>query len=185
VVIGTAARFDPMKDHRTFIEAAGMLLAERPEARFVLCGDNMTVQNASLTECLSTAKLDGRSHLLGPRDDMPRLYAGLDVASLSSAYGEGWPNAIGEAMACGVPCVVTDVGDCRDLVGETGRVVPIPSPALLAAAWRDLVDLGPPGREALGHAARRRIERHYDIGTVVRRYEKHYRDWARASGRVA
>jgi glycosyltransferase involved in cell wall biosynthesis len=185
VVVGIPARFDPMKDHRTFIEAAGMLLAERPEARFVLCGDNMTEQNTTLNEWLGAARVRARCHLLGRRDDMPRVYAGLDVASLSSAYGEGCPNAIGEAMACGVPCVVTDVGDCRHLVGETGGVVPVRSPALLAAAWRELVDGGPLAREALGHAARRRIERHYDIATIVRRYEGLYRDLARASRTVA
>lgn len=185
VVIGIAARFDPMKDHRTFIEAAGMLLADRPAARFVLCGDKMSVQNAIVNEWVGAAKLEGRCHLLGRRDDMPRVYAGLDVASLSSAYGEGCPNTIGEAMACGVPCVVTDVGDCRDLVGEIGRVVPVRSPALLAAAWRDWVDVGSRGREELGRAARRWIEQHYDIATIVQRYERLYRDLARASRTVA
>lgn len=184
-VIGIAARFDPMKDHRTFLDAARMLLAERPEVRFVLCGDNVSAQNAILNEWIGAAKLADRCHLLGRRDDMPRVYAGLDVASLSSAYGEGCPNAVGEAMACGVPCVVTDVGDCRNLVGEAGRVVPIRSPALLAAAWRELVDLGPRGREELGRAARRWIEQHYDIGTIVRRYEHLYQDLARVPRGVA
>lgn len=185
VIIGIAARFDPMKDHRTFIEAAGMLLADRPAARFVLCGDKLTMQNAILREWIHVAKLEGRSHLLGRRDDMPRVYAGLDVATLSSAYGEGCPNTIGEAMSCGVPCVVTDVGDCRDLVGETGRVVPVRSPVPLAAAWRYLVDIGSGGRADLGRAARQRIEQHYDIATIVRRYERLYRDVARASRTVA
>jgi glycosyltransferase involved in cell wall biosynthesis len=179
VLIGMAARFDPMKDHRTFIEAAGLLIAERPQARFVLCGENVEPGNGIITNWARNAMVEGRCHLLGRRDDMPRITASLDVASLSSAVNEGWPNVIGEAMACGVPCAVTDVGESRQIVGETGRVVPIRDPSALAAAWRDLIDLGSSGREALGRAARRRIEQHYGLAMTVRRYQTLYEDLVR------
>jgi glycosyltransferase involved in cell wall biosynthesis len=174
VLIGMAARFDPQKDHLTFVNAAGLLAADRPEVRFVLCGDGVDTQNATLMDWLRAAKVGDRCRLLGRRDDMPRVHTGLDVASLSSAYGEGCPNAVGEAMACGVPCVVTDVGDSRDLVGHAGRVVPARSPLALAQAWRELVDMAGSTRVELGASARRRIEAYYELGAVVRRYEALY-----------
>src|SRR5437762_2367360 len=79
--------------------------------------------------------LDGRVHLMGCREDIARLTAALDIASSSSAFGEGFSNALGEAMACAVPCVATDVGDAARIVADTGRVVPPRNPEAMAAAW--------------------------------------------------
>jgi glycosyltransferase involved in cell wall biosynthesis len=112
--------------------------------------------------------------LLGRRADIPRLTAALDVASASSAFGEGFPNVVGEAMACGIPCVVTNVGDAARIVGETGIVVPPKDPVALAEGWRKLIALGAEGRGQLGQAARARIQQHYSLTGVVRQYEDLY-----------
>jgi glycosyltransferase involved in cell wall biosynthesis len=170
-LVGLIARFDPMKDHPNFIRAAGKVAARHGEVRFLLCGDGITPDNAELEREISAAGLAHRFHLLGRRSDIPRLNAALDVAVSSSRYGEGFPNVIGEAMACGVPCVVTDVGDSACVVGGTGRVVPKGDAPALASALGEILALAPGERAALGAAARRRVVENFEIGSVARRYE--------------
>jgi glycosyltransferase involved in cell wall biosynthesis len=175
LLIGLVGRFDPQKDHRNFVAAAARLSAAYPEVHFPLCGDGATWDNAELAGWIEAAGIRQRFHLLGRREDMPRLTAALDIASSSSSYGEGFPNIIGEAMACGVPCVVTDVGDSAFIVGDTGLVVPPRDPDALATAWRKLIELGPEGRRRLGAVARRRVEERFSLPTVVSQYQKLYR----------
>ncbi len=177
-VIGLVARFDPQKDHRTFVDAASILGARLPLARFVLCGDDVTWRNQKLARWIDDAGIRDRVYLLGRRDDIARLLNGFDVATLSSAYGEGFPNVVGEAMACGVPCVVTDVGDSAWIVGDTGRVVPIRDPKALADSWLALVEAGHQVRQALGARARDRIVEQFDLEAIAGRYARLYCDLA-------
>ena len=173
-VIGLVARFDPQKDHRSFIDAASILAARLPSAWFVLCGDDVTWDNQELARWIDDAGIRDRVYLLGRRDDIARLLNAFDVASLSSAYGEGFPNVVGEAMACGVPCVVTDVGDSAWIVGDTGRVVPIRDPKALADSWLALVEAGQQARQMLGARARARIIEQFDLEVIAGRYAKLY-----------
>jgi glycosyltransferase involved in cell wall biosynthesis len=175
VVIGMIARVDPQKDHPGFVRAAALLAGRRPGVRFLLCGEGATPDNAELGGLLAAAGVRDRVLLLGRRGDVPRVVNALDVCTLSSAYGEALPLSIGEAMACEVPCVVTDLGDCAHLVGDAGRVVPPRDPAALAAAWEELVALGPGGRRRLGQAARARIAARFDLRRVAEAYEALYR----------
>jgi glycosyltransferase involved in cell wall biosynthesis len=179
-LVGLVARFDPHKDHRVFAAAAGRLAVRRPDVHFVLCGDGIVDENARLVGWLRAAGVRERCHLLGRRDDTPRLNAALDLAA-SSSYGEGFPNVLGEAMACGVPCVATDVGDSALIDGDTGRVVPPRDPDALADAWEALLALEPSARAALGLAARQRVEAQFSLPTVVRRYETLYEELAAAT----
>lgn len=174
LAIGMVARVDPMKDHPNFIRAAALLAGRLPEARFLLCGPHTTPQNADLARLLAEHGVDERFHLLGNRNDIPRVMNALDVCTLSS-LGEAFPLAIGEAMSCGIPCVVTDVGDSAYLVGDTGRVVPPRDPAALAGAWEALARLDPGARRELGLAARERIAQHFALPHVVEQYAELYR----------
>jgi glycosyltransferase involved in cell wall biosynthesis len=181
-LVGLFARWDPQKDHRTFVRAAALLHARAPDTHFVLCGAadadgiGITSENAQLTEWIDAAGLRSCFHLLGMRRDVPRLSAALDIASLSSSYGEAWPLMVGEAMACGIPCVVTDVGDSASIVGDTGRVVPPRDPAALADAWHELLAVGPYARARLGIAARRRIEEQFSLTSAIAKYEGLYKE---------
>ena len=177
-LIGLVARFDLPKDHRTFVRAAGLLHARMPDVNFVLCGDGITWENPQLAGWIDAAGVRSRCHLLGRRLDVPRLSAALDVATSSSSYSEAWPLAVGEAMACGVPCAVTDLGDSAVIVGDTGRVVPPRDPEALADAWHELLALPPDERARLGQAARRRMEEHFDLLGAVARYERLYEEIA-------
>jgi len=105
---------------------------------------------------------------------MTTIYSALDIATLSSAFGEGCPNVLVEAMSCGLPCVATDCGDAADILGPTGIVVPARDPEALAAAWNQLISLGPDPRRALGARARDRIIAFYDLPAIVGRYDALY-----------
>jgi glycosyltransferase involved in cell wall biosynthesis len=170
--IGHIARFDPMKDHPTFLTAASQLLRERRDVYFVLAGRNVDRNNREILENIPE-ELKGHFHLLGERDDAEKITAALDIAC-SVSYGEGFSNVIGEAMACGVPCVVTDVGDSAFIVGDTGLVVRPRDSGALLDAWKTLLDLGSARRAELGRAARKRIEDCFDIEKIVERYEALY-----------
>jgi len=171
--VGLVARFDPQKDHATFLAAATRLLARVPQAHFLLCGAGVEPGNRALASRVAAAGLDGACHLLGERTDVARVTAALDVAT-SSSITEGFSNTLGEAMACGIPCVATDVGDSAATIGATGRVVAPRDPDGLAAAWHDLWRLGAAGRRQLGEVARARIAAHFDLAMVVRRYADLY-----------
>jgi glycosyltransferase involved in cell wall biosynthesis len=175
-LIGMVARFHPLKDHSTFVQAASRL-AQLLDVHFLLCGAGIDVENAELASWIEQAGLSDRFHLLGRREDTPRLFASLDLSTLSSR-SEAFPLVVGEAMACGVPCVVTDVGDAAVIVGTTGIVVPPQDPGALAEAWRRLIEDGPELRRRLGDLARQRIEERYGLADVVTEYECLYRSLA-------
>ncbi len=170
-VIGMFARFDPMKDHQTFLTAAAALAKKIPSVRFLLAGNGVDSHNPSFTRFLS-GPLRGKLTLLGPRDDVPRLMAALDLYCQSSAYGEGFPNVLGEAMACGVPCVATDVGDAAHIVGSTGRIAPPRDPAALAEAMELLLGRVHSRDKVLHEAARERIVNNFSLPVMVERTEK-------------
>jgi glycosyltransferase involved in cell wall biosynthesis len=173
LVIGIAARFHPYKDHHNFIRAAARLRKQMTGIHFLLCGRDITWQNSQLTHWIEAAGIRDRCQLLGARRDMSRLFAAMDIATTAS-LSEAFPVAIGEAMACETPCVVTDVGDSALIVGETGMVVAPSNPDALAEAWWKLIQAGPEVRRRLGMAARRRVQRHFALPIIVERYQAIY-----------
>jgi glycosyltransferase involved in cell wall biosynthesis len=173
-VVGLVARFDPQKDHRTFTAAARRVLDDVPDARFVLCGRGVTAENVDLVRLIRAGELQDQVALLGVRDDMPAVTAAFDVAVSSSAFGEAFSIAIGEAMATGVPCVVTDSGNAARLVGDAGRVVPVRDPGALARGIVDLLRLSREERRAMGAQGRTTIVDRYSLASVVRQYEGIY-----------
>jgi glycosyltransferase involved in cell wall biosynthesis len=163
-----------MKDHQNFFRAASRVHAEYPDLHFVLAGNSVDWDNKHLRKMIQEFGLVERSHLLGEREDMPRLTAALDIAVSSSSYGEGFPNVIGEAMSCAVPCAVTEISDAPQVVGDTGLVVPTRDPESLRKALASLIELGHDGRRALGVAARARVTEHFQLGSIVAQYEDFY-----------
>jgi glycosyltransferase involved in cell wall biosynthesis len=175
-LIGMCGRFDLQKDHNNFFRAAGILHATRPDANFVLWGRGVDSANSLLAKWISAEDLQASVHLLGFRTDSQHINAALDIGTLSAAYGEAFPNVIGEAMSCGIPCVVTDVGDSAKIVGNTGRVVPPRQPEALAAAWQELLQLDPEERAGLGGRARQRVMDLFSLDRMADAYAELYRD---------
>ena len=172
-LIGLIARFHPQKDHETFFKAVGKLHRTHPEAQFVLCGADISWDNEQLSSWVNEADVSKVTHLLGQRNDMPLVMRGLDMLC-SSSSGEGFPNVIGEAMACAVPCVVTDVGDSSLVVDDTGLVVPPAQPQALAAALGQMLDIEPSRRSQLGFQARQRIIEEFSIERIAAQYVNLY-----------
>jgi glycosyltransferase involved in cell wall biosynthesis len=164
VAIGVLARLDPMKGHRTFLNAAARIAQELPNGRFLCVGDGP--EKARLQQFAEDLGILDRVNFLGQTDDPAAVLNGLDIYCSSSDYGEGFSNSVGEAMACAIPCVVTDVGDSARIVGDTGIVVPRADPAALAEA---LVLAA--SRKGLhnGLAARQRILENYGTRQMVER----------------
>jgi glycosyltransferase involved in cell wall biosynthesis len=177
-IIGLVARWDPLKDHSTFVDAASLLARRYDNIYFVLIGRGIEWDTLELAALVRTSGLQDRIIMLGERDDMPRLNAAFDIAC-SSSITEGFPNTIGEAMACGVPCVVTDVGDAAAIVGDTGLVVPSGDAVAFAQACKELIALGPDGRRDLGRKGRARVIEKYGLNTIVKMYEDLYKDLAK------
>jgi glycosyltransferase involved in cell wall biosynthesis len=172
-LVGLVARFDPQKNHAGFFEAAAMIARARSDANFVLAGSGVTAANPALMRAARAAGAPiDRLHWLGLRSDMPRLMAGLDVLVSASSYGEAFPNVLGEAMACAVPCVTTAIGDSAEIVADTGIAVAPGDMAGLADGVLRLLALDAPARRALGERARARVARCYDIRQVAVRYEE-------------
>jgi len=151
-LVGLVARLDPIKDHPTFLRAAALLRARRKDVRFVCVGDGTSGYRAELERLARQLGLDERAlRWAGARADVPAVDNAFDVACCSST-SEGFPNVVAEAMACGRPCVVTDVGDAARVVGELGLVVPRGAPEPFAHALDRLLDQ-PPAAESI----RRRV----------------------------
>lgn len=175
LLVGLIARFDPQKDHHGFIKAAGHIAESKPEANFLLAGSGVDKANVELINWIQATGYQNRFHLLGRRDDIPRIMAALDVL-VSSSVGEAFPNVLGEAMACGVPCVVTDVGDSANIVGETGIVVQPSNPEKLAAACQEILSMSEKERALLSEHAMRRVEEYFALEKIVKRYEALYKE---------
>jgi glycosyltransferase involved in cell wall biosynthesis len=173
-LVGLVARFDPQKDHENFIRAAAYLKDGFTDLHFLLCGTGINESNQVLINWINERGLSHRFHLLGQRDDIARITAALDVACSSSAYGEAFANVLGEAMACGVPCVATDVGDARLIVGDSGIVVEVGNPLALANGLRKILEMRPEEMQRIKDTARQRVIQNYDIHRISRQYENLY-----------
>lgn len=169
-LVGLVGRLDVMKDHHGFLRAAALVCAQRSDIRFTCVGDGPADYLDELKAFAAKQGIADRVHWLGVRLDMSTVYNALDVLCSSSAFGEGFSNVIGEAMACGVPCVVTDVGDSARIVTSLGETVsPRDADALAQALLRMLE------RCALEHdlaaRVRQRIESEYSLQRMVLRSE--------------
>lgn len=173
-LVGHFARFHPQKDHHSLCRAAAVIAANRADTHFLLAGKEIEPSNPVLGKWIAETGFPERFHLIGERRDIPRLTASLDLAVMSSSYGEAFPLVLGEAMACAVPCVATDVGDAAEMISGSGTVVRPKDPPALAQAVCDLLALNASQRERLGAEARARIQRSLSIAATAERYQQLY-----------
>jgi len=176
-LLGMVARYDPQKDHVNLIKALGMLKKSGKEFRCVLVGSGVDLSNSELVAVIEDEDIQDRILLLGRRGDIPAVMNAIDINVLSSA-GEAFPNVLAEAMACGTPCITTDVGDAALIVGETGWVVPPKDPTALTGAISGAIE----EMQKSGHwekreiAARKRIYENFSIQAISEAYVKEWRE---------
>lgn len=181
VLIGAAGRFNALKDFGTFVRAAANVIEAHSNVHMVMAGRELDAENAELAGWIAETGHADHFHLLGERSDLPDVLASLDIFCLSS-LNEGLPNVVGEAMALGVPCVVTDAGDAALLVGDTGLVVPPADPSALAAALGAAVRMSCEERRELGRRARDRIVRCFSMDAIQARFEHLYGELVGGAG---
>ena len=175
ILVGMVARYHRIKGHKAFFAAAARLRNSIPGIRFVLAGSGITWSNNSLVADIDRLDLKDIVILLGSRTDMPRIMAGLDCL-VSTSTSEGFPNVLGEAMACGVPCVATDAGDSRNMVGDTGKIVALGDVDGLVIAVAELMTAGAEEKGVRSMQCRERIAENFELGQVVHRYAHFYRE---------
>lgn len=162
------ARWDAQKDFPSLLEAMAVVVTHCPNARLVLVGKGCEANNAELVQMIARFNLEEFTIMLGLRADVPALLAACDVA-VSSSLNEAAPLSVIEALASGLPQVVTDVGDCAVTVGAAGIVVPPAKPEMLAAAIERIVD--DPDLVASLRAAARERAQSFDIARAVSAYD--------------
>lgn len=160
-LVGVVGRLDPMKDHATFIKSAGLVARDIDDVRFVCIGGGSPSVIQMLARMTTEAGLDHRLIWVGQRIDMPAVYNALDLLCLSSS-GEGFPNVLGEAMSCGVPCVATNVGDSALIIGSLGVVVETNNPDALSKGMREMI-IRARGNHFDRRAIRQRVIEHFGM----------------------
>ena len=171
-LLGMVGRFDPLKNHENLLQALGLLKKKGYAFSCLLIGPNMDSNNQELGQWITDNKLSENVILLGQRPDIPAIMNTLDVHLLSS-ISEAFPNVLAEAMACGTPCVTTDVGDAAVIVNNTGWVVPPKNPTALAEGIEQaLLEMQnqPEVWQERKHKCRKHIEENFSIETMISKY---------------
>lgn len=174
-IIGMVARFDPQKDHQTLLRAVNVVTSRQSDVQLLLVGTGMTTSNDQLAMIIDENGMRNHTILAGQRNDIDAIMNAIDVHVLTSAYGEAFPNVVAEAMACGTPCVVSDVGDAALIVGSNGWVVPPNNPGQFADALsqaRTVLTEDPKQWERLCRSARDRITAEFRIDLMIDGYHR-------------
>lgn len=164
IAIGIVARLDPIKDHFTFIRAAARFAAEFENSKFFIIGDGDPTYVSEIEALVQDLEIFNRVVLTSSILDINAANNMLDIMTLTST-SEGFPNAIGEAMAASTPCVATNVGDCEYLIGNRELICPVGDDRALYAIWRRLADKKL--RATKGHEAYKRVTQHFSVDKCI------------------
>ena len=170
-IIGNVSRYDPQKDHLNLLKALSILRSKNINFFCVLVGYNINKKNIQLVSDIKRLNLSKYVRLLDKNDNIPLVMNGIDLHVLSSCYGEGFPNVIAESMACGTPCITTEIGDAPFIVDKTGWVVPIKNPIKLSnAIEKALYEIGTNKWNKRCSNARLIIKEKYSIKKMLKSY---------------
>lgn len=175
LIIGCLGRFDHAKGQDIFINAAAIVAKNNPKVRFLMVGWGCDIHNAKLNSWINEHNLQNCFVLLGERIDVPSCLAAMDIFCMPSRT-EGFPNGLGEAMALGLPCVATEVGDTRFLVGDTAVLVPAQDEQALAQELLTVIRLTEQQRVEMGNKAKIRVMAEFSIEKACERFDIVYHE---------
>ncbi len=174
-VIAQVARWHPMKGHEDLLEAVAALGNQAtPTPWVLLAGRGCEPQGSPATAHAQRLGIAGRTRALGDVRDVRAVYAAADVIASPSRWGEGFPNAVAEAMGAARPVVATDVGDSATVLGPDQPTLPPADVPALTARLQDLMAMSPEQRERLGHAGAQRLAERFSVDRMVDAYEALY-----------
>ena len=173
ILIGNIARYDPKKDHANLIGALNLLKLKNNNFLCILVGHKISKHNNELNSLIKKLELSDKVKLLGQSNNVLQILNGIDIYVQSSSFGEGFPNVVAEAMSCGKPCVVTDVGDASNIVGKTGQVAPPNSPDKLAKKIEQTINKI---SKRKNNDPRLRIKKHFTINKMINKYNRLWYD---------
>lgn len=171
ILIGNISRYDPKKDHPNLIKAINLFKLKKYNFLCILVGHKITKHNVKLNSLIKKFELSDKVKLLGQSENVLQILNGIDIYVHSSAFGEGFPNVVAEAMSCKTPCIVTDVGDASHIVGKTGWVVPPNNPIMFCKAIEKAINqIGTKQWNKKKQDCRLRIKNHFGIKKMIRNY---------------
>ena len=172
-LLGSVARFHPQKDHKNLFQALNLLKINKIFFKCVLVGHNINAKNKLLIKMIKKFNLSKEVILLGPKRNINQIMNVIDIHILASEYGEAFPNVVAEAMACGTPCVVTDVGDSSLIVGKTGWIVrPSDSKGLAYSIKKAIKKSQSKSWQLFCYTARKRIVNKFSLSKMINNYNK-------------
>ena len=177
IVVGIVGRFDPLKDFSNFISAASYIVSRRNDVKFLMVGANLDWSNPTLCLWLEKFGLQSSFRLVGYKSNIPDYLSVMDIFCLSSV-SEAFPNVVVEAMAIGLPCVVTQAGDAADILSDARFVVPVSDSVMLANALLRMCDLDPFSRKVLGEGNAKRVREKYCIEKICKDYKDVYMEFS-------
>jgi glycosyltransferase involved in cell wall biosynthesis len=181
VVIGTLGRLSQVKGQDVFVRSAGLIAQEYPNVRFLMVGRGLEPVNETLMQWINATGFADRFVLMGERRDVAVVLSAMDIFCLPSR-SEGFPNVLGEAMAMGLPCVSTDVGDAGVLLGDTGILVQKDDYEALAVGLKQMLDMSQDERTALGERARLRVQNEFTLEQTRKKFEAVYAELLASKG---
>lgn len=174
IVIGIVGRYHPVKGYDIFLSAASMAVNRFSNLKFILVGSDIVWENIDLKSKIEDLNLSKYIFLLGSRTDIDRIMNAFDIAT-SASLGESFSNALGEALSTGVPCVATDVGDSRVVLGGYGVVVEPNSASSLFNGWCQIISMDQEKRLYMTQSGRDNILKNYNIDSISSMYEENYK----------
>jgi glycosyltransferase involved in cell wall biosynthesis len=172
-IIGNLARYDPMKDHKNLIISLSLIKKRNIDFLCILGGSNIDKKNSELTNMIREYQLTKNVKMIGKQKDISIMMNGIDIYVQSSCYGEGFPNVVAEAMAFQLPCIVTDVGDAKRIILDTGYSVPPNDPYKLSLALEKMiVEMSKKKWKIRCKLSRYRIKKHFGIDRMLNLYSK-------------
>ncbi len=169
LLFGLIGRVHPMKDHPNFLDAAGIIARDVPNARFLMVGRDVNMATPIIADGIRRNALEGKVVMRGETQDVVPYMAALDCY-VSSSFTEGFPNVVGEAMSTALPCVVTDAGDSAWVVDNADLVAPVRNASRLAQAALKIANMAPQARKELGDKNRARVIANFSIKAIVDQY---------------